>query len=665
MHLVLQATIKMKRTLLSIIILLSAIGSISSKNPVLAPSYAWKLIEPLGLRQPSTIDTVMFNYAQESVPSAVSDAWACTGNLGAEGINMIYIDRPSMSDFFFKDALSHWYPTIGKMTYYNTRIPMTLLSYTTAGTRDNSQERLSGVFSGNINKRAQIGGLIDFLYSKGSYNYQADKDLSWGLNGSYMGDRYEFQGFVNNYNLLNKENGGITDDLYITDPAELQGGESSIEPKNIPTRLSDAHTRVAGKQIYLNNRYKVGFWREDFIDDTTTVRTYVPVTSFIWTLDYQSSRHVFRNENAQEARDFFEHTYINDRLTDDRTSYSTLTNTIGVSLLEGFNKYAKAGLAVYATHQLRSYKQTIDTLDRSPEDIYTVFTPLPEGVADMKRSTKENLFWAGAQLTKQQGRILNYAVDARLGVLGPVAGDIRVNGRIDTRMRLFKDTVSVSGIASFSNEEAPFLMNNYLSNHFAWKNNFGKVRRLRLGGEITIPQSHTRLEVAVENIQNSIYFGPDCLPVQASGSVQVVSARLHQDFRLGILHWNNRLTYQTTTDDKVIPLPKLAIYSNLYIYFKVARVLQVQLGIDCDFYTRYYGVGYQPATASFYNQRETKVGGFPFMNLYANMKLSRTRFFIMMSHVNQGMGKNDYFSLPHYPLNPRRFQMGLSIDFAN
>lgn len=395
------------------------------------------------------------------------------------------------------------------------------------------------------------------------------------------------------------------------------------------------------------------------------MRTYVPVTSFIWTLDYKTGRHVFHNERAAEAKEFFTNTYIDDKLTDDKTKYWSLTNTLGVALLEGFNKYAKAGLSVYAMHQIRSYRQTTDTLDRTVEGIYDVFTPLPDGVADMKRKQSENLFWAGAQLTKQQGRILNYAVDARIGVLGPVAGDLHIDGRVDTHMRLFRDTLTVSGYVGFSNEEAPYLMNHYISNHFAWNNDFGKTRRLRIGGEITYPKTRTRIEVAVENIQNSIYFNSACLPAQASGSVQVLTARLHQDFKLGILNWNNRITYQTTTDDAVIPLPKLAIYSNLYIMFRVARVLHVQLGIDCDYYTRYYGVGYQPATASFYNQRETKVGGFPFMNLYANMKLSKTRFFVMMSHVNQGMGKNDYFSVPHYPLNPRRFQIGLSIDFAN
>ena len=37
----------------------------------------------------------------------------------------------------------------------------------------------------------------------------------------------------------------------------------------------------------------------------------------------------------------------------------------------------------------------------------------------------------------------------------------------------------------------------------------------------------------------------------------------------------------------------------------------------------------------------------------------------MMSHVNQGLTGSNYFSMTHYPMNPRRFQLGLSIDFAN
>ncbi|MDE5942387.1 MAG: putative porin, partial [Muribaculaceae bacterium] len=73
----------------------------------------------------------------------------------------------------------------------------------------------------------------------------------------------------------------------------------------------------------------------------------------------------------------------------------------------------------------------------------------------------------------------------------------------------------------------------------------------------------------------------------------------------------------------------------------------------------------QPATLSFYYQRNTDIGNYPFGNDYLHFKLSKTRFYLMMSHVNQGLTGTNYFSMPHYPMNPRRFQLGLSIDFAN
>lgn len=651
------------RRLHILILLIAFLPQLSraEKKLQVEPGYAWKLLPPLGLREEATIDTLLLNYYRNAVPSDVSDAYATTGNLGAEGLNLIFFDRQPMSDFFFKDALYHWLPSESKMRFYNTRIPMTLLSYNTGGGRDNAQDRLSTVFSGNINKRAQVGVLADYLYSKGSYNNQADKDLTWGINGSYIGDRYEFQGYLNHYNFLNKENGGITDDLYITDPAQVQGGSTSIKTKNIPTRLNNAHSKVVGTELYLNNRYKVGYYHEEEVEgDTTVTRTYIPVSSFIWTLKYNDNKHIFRTTSNEN--DFWEHSYFGASSTYDRTTAWSLTNTVGISLLEGFNKWAKAGFAAFATYRINKFNQTPDSI--------TGISPLPEGLSenpypDIAPKGSENFLWVGAQLTKQKGAVLNYEATAQIGVVGRAAGELKLDGQIDTHIPLFGDTVSVSGYGSFYNVAAPYLMNNYVSNHFIWHNDFGKIRRLKAGGFIDIPFSHTHLDIGVENIQNHIYFNEQCLPTQYSGSVQILTARLQQNFRFKALNWENSITYQTSTEQSVIPLPKLAVYSNLYLLFKVAGVLHVQLGIDCDYYTKYKSVNYQPATMSFYNQQQIECGNYPFMNAYANMKLSKTRFYVMFTHVNQGLTGTNYFSMPHYPLNPRRFQLGLSIDFAN
>ncbi len=640
-----------------------------AKGPVIAPSFAWEMLPPLGLHEPATIDTLFENYAQRSVPVDQYPVYATTGNLGGPGIDRDYMRQSPAGNFFFRDALAHWRPKEGNHKFYNTRIPMTLVGYNTGGGRENKQDRLAMIFSGNVNEKLQIGANLDYLYSKGSYANQAVKNLTWGLSGSYIGDRYELQAFFNHSNGLNQENGGITDDLYITDPAELQGGQASIDAKSIPTNLTMARNRLKGQEFFMNHRYKVGFWRvtppnDTVPGDTVEHRTYVPVTSFIWTMDYRDGSHTFYNNSPSEAATFWENQYLTTGQSSSPTSYWSLTNTFGVDLLEGFNKWAKAGLSAYVTHELRRFTQCPDTIPMAGDGRPEGLTPYP---FDHRLAAKgsQNLLWVGAQLTKQQGALLRYQATAKIGAVGDAAGELFLDGRVQTRFNLLGDSVAITGFGRFSNETAPYLLQHYVSNYFMWDNDFSKTRRVRFGGELMVRRTGTLISASVENVQNLIYFNQAGMPVQNGGSVQVVSASLTQNLAYRALHWDNRVLYQTSSDKDVLSLPTLAVYSNLYLKFKVARVLDVQFGVDCDFYTKYHAPFYQPATMAFCNQRDIKVGNYPFMNLYANMKLRKARFYIMMSHINQGMTGKNYFALPHYPMNPRRFQMGVSVDFAD
>lgn len=648
---------------------------------------AWSMLPPLGLHEPAPVDTLLYDYYKTAVPWAVSPAWASTGNLGAPGIDMIYMDRPAMSDFWFRDALEPWLPMRGNHVFYNSRIPMTLLSYAMGGNRDASQERLKGTFSGNVNKQLQIGAMLDYLYSKGSYADQAAKDMAWGFSGSYIGDRYQAQIFYNHYHELLKENGGITNDLYITDPAEVQGGTPTIKPKSIPTRLTGAHSRVVGSELMVNQRFNMGYRRElpDSLqpapqDSLPRLTEFVPVSSIIWTFDWQTGRHGFHHDPSASggsgsaggaADDFWSNTYLDRAGTDDRTSYWSVTNTVGLSLAEGFKPWVKFGLAAFVTHEIQHYVQVPDSVNfpagegsTRPSDLTPY--PYPEQVAP---SATEHEAWLGGQLTKQRGRILRYDATARFGMVGRVAGDLDITGSIAARVPLGRDSLVVEGHGAFHNTAAPYLMDNYVSNHFIWHNDWSKQRRVRFGGSLAWPRSRTHIGVDVENVQNYLYFNYTGLPAQHDGNIQVLSAYLDQNLSVGILNWDNRVIWQKSSDTGVLPLPELTVTSNLYLRFKVARVLDVQFGVDCDYYTKYTGLDYQPATMAFTLQnpdKAVKVGGYPLMNLYANMKLSKARFYVLFSHVNQGLlGGNSYFVLPHYPMNPRCFRVGVSVDFAN
>lgn len=634
-----------------------------SEKTVRKPGNAWTVDKTLGTQYKSTIDTLPYNYQKQAIPSMVTDAYATTGNLGAEGQTQIFFERNPHSDFFFNDALKAWMPSIETTKFYNVYIPMTLLSYNFGGNKKSNQDRLRAIFAGNVNRRIGVGANLDYLYSKGSYESQAAKDFNFGFTTYYNGDRYQVQAFYNHYNMLNKENGGITNDLYILDPAELQGGVSKIDPKNIPTRLSAAHTKVWGQELYINQAFNLGFWKEEAVNDTLTREVYVPVTKFLWTFDYQNARHKFSNTNATQAQNFWQNFYLNAQETNDKTSYWKMQNTLGVQLIEGFQKWAKFGLSAYASYEIRKYTQMTDSvtmLSPLPDGL----TPLPQGVTVDPNGT-QNLLWVGGRITKQQGSILTYNADAKFGLIGDVIGDIDISGDIATRFKLFGDTVSIKANGHFRNTAQPYLIQHYISNNFAWDNDFGKTRSFKVGGELTIPWTRTIISAGFENIQNHVYFDKNGLPAQEKDNIQVFSATLLQRIKFGIWNWDNSITYQTSSKSEVIPIPTLAIYSNMYLFFKAFKDLYVQFGVDCNYYTRYYAPVYQPATMTFHIQDEMKIGNYPFMNVYLTCKLKKTRFFVMFSHVNQGWFSKEYFSMPHYPLNPRRLQFGISVDFAN
>ena len=156
---------------------------------------------------------------------------------------------------------------------------------------------------------------------------------------------------------------------------------------------------------------------------------------------------------------------------------------------------------------------------------------------------------------------------------------------------------------------------------------------------------------------------------QTSGNINVITAQLNQHVRWGILNWENVITYQNSSNKEVLPLPDLNLFTNLFLKFKIARVLSVELGGCMTFFTKYFAPDYLPQIAQFAIQQNAdsrvKLGGYPFVDVYANMHLKRARFFVSMSHVNSGSGSKMYFLTPHYPTNTNILRFGVSWNFFN
>jgi hypothetical protein len=284
---------------------------------------------------------------------------------------------------------------------------------------------------------------------------------------------------------------------------------------------------------------------------------------------------------------------------------------------------------------------------------------------------QENEVYVGGELSRKEGRLINYTAIGEVGMLKESIGQFRLKGDVRLNFGLLKDTVALVARGNISNTLPSFYMRHYHSNHFWWDNNdFSKEFKTHVEGELSFKRLGTNINIGVENIKNYTYFNSKAIPVQASENLQILSACLKQNFQAGIFHLDNEVTYQKSSNNSILPLPELSLYHNLYLETKLAKkVLSLQLGADVRYFSKYYAPDYTPAIGTFNLQDETKtdkytkIGGYPVVNLYANLHLKRTRFFVMFYHVNQSSGGSNSFYVPHYPINPRLFKIGISWNF--
>ncbi|MDY5926474.1 MAG: putative porin, partial [Prevotella sp.] len=426
-----------------------------------------------------------------------------------------------------------------------------------------------------------------------------------------------------------------------------KGGRINVDSKEMADSLAKVSAKAAADTMWMKDEY-------------------VPVTSFIHTMKLDNYKRIYQAYNT--PADFYADNYVagpyaGDSIYD-KTSHLRLQNTFAISMLEGFNKWAKAGVKAFVTSDLRRF-----VLPSSDSNTATT-------------SYNEHNLSVGGQLSKTEGKTLHYNVTAETWLLGEDLGQLKIDGAVDLNFPLFGDTVTLAAKGFFHRNNPTFYYRHYHSRHFWWDNtSLSKELHSRVEGLFSYRKTNTTLRVAFDEIQNYTYLamgyniaddhsrkGNTMEVRQKGGAITLLTLSLAQNFKLGPLNWENVITYQKSTDNDVLPVPDLNIYTNLYLRFKIAQVLKCDFGADGRYFTKYYAPDYSPALGQYAVQtgdNRVQTGNYPLVNIYANFHLKHTRFFVMMSHVNAGSGNRQYFLTPHYPLNQRVFRFGLSWNFFN
>lgn len=636
--------------------LLAAAVTAAAKRPLVRTEVrTWRMPDLSAIADTIAFtDTAMLNYHDIDIQQRYSLSSTTNGNVLVSPIeSRIINDRVHTIDDPFAWSLAPYVVTPQQQRYFNTRTPYSSIAYKRGFVAGQEENDLSFLFTGNLNRRTNLGLELDYLSSLGHYQHTSGKLFRGSVWGSYDGTHYSMHGAFSWSKLSSFDNGGLRD---------INDLKSNLNTINIPVRMQ-AMTGYRYLSGYLHNQYTLTKSRE--YHDTITVvengqqlqkdtikTAYTPLMTFSHILDINNSNRRYIEHEANQG--FYDHTYFDSIATRDSTDVLNIRNTIAVSFCEAYNAKLKFGATVFAMNECQ--RVLMDTMPYDSIDVYRWY----------------NNTYVGGAIHKHSGNWIRYHVEGKVCLVGYKIGEFDATGRIETTIPAGKDKLYISARAYAKSETPNPYLQHYRSNHLCWDNTFGFTYRFLGGATVAYPTRWVkpRLDFSFENITHPIFCSAsDWQPRQFSGSVQVITADLGLDLTTPWINLENRAVFQHTTNDSVMPVPMLILQHRLYYHGTWFRALDAQIGVDLRYFTYYHAPVLCPATGMFANQQDTQIGNYPWMNVYASfyVRSIRLRFFFHYQHLSYlFMGKTgNYLTMPCYPTNRDVFRAGVAWHFYN
>lgn len=642
----------------------------STKKEINVPKeiHQWRVNERTGEVLAIDADTMQHMFQNWHLTEGMNGEYNFLGNMGTPRISRIFFNRPTETAYDFLQPYDYFFTRPGEFIFTDTKSPYTNLSYHSSGNKVNGDDRFRAYFTTNAGKHFGAGFLFDYLYARGRYDNQASSQMNFSFFSFYKSDRYNYHLLASRYHMKQAENGGITDDRYITRPEETDGANSSFGTSDIPVKLDASWNRNEVYTLYFTHNYNLGFYRQKEVldslqsDSAEYIEEFINVARITHTADVTHNSREFIN--YKQPVGYYADTFLPKDSTDE-TRYFEMTNRLSLSLREGFSRWAFANVTAFAAYRYNHY---------------TLPDTVQGGTMQYSKKYNEHIISIGGSISSERWKTFRYNIEGETAIGGDYIGTFSLDGKLEFDFKLWNKDVKLKAHAFMKNNLPSFYYRHYHSEHFWWDNNLDKEFKTRIHGELHIPSWKTRLSAGIENIKNFTYIANNAIETtagrylnrfnvtQENANIQVFTAVLKQDFTFGIFNLNTEFTYQNSSNKSVLPLPELNIYANMFLKFKIAKVLNTELGVDVRYFTKYYAPDYSPALGQFVQQNQADkvaIGDYPIACVYANFLLKQTRFYVKYDHANETLGNKKHFLVPHYPTTKGVLWMGLSWNFYN
>jgi hypothetical protein len=507
-----------------------------------------------------------------------------------------------------------------------------------------SEQHLKVLHTQRIVKNLQLGIEYNHTNSAGFYANQRALSHHFRFMGRFntLDGKYKLIWAYIHNNLFFNENGGLQNDTVF-----IQNAFNSTRTYYL-VNLDSAQQRWYNHIGFV--QHALTFNRKN-VDTTTKVAA--PLLTFMHTFQYEYRTNRYRDAKPNIA--YYGPVYFDSTFTRHGLSYQTLMNEFKVLLYLKKRAGAQSPLTIGIKHEFIDLVNFIgvnqgDTLEKDSVAIATNYHNLNAfgGIT----------FDINPQISLDASGYFYFA--------GYNIGDFGAQFKFQYHSKdSAKINQSLTLMARYRQFEPAWIFQHFQSNHRMWQLNLEKQRELNLSLVYRVKTWNLDLVFNSYLVNNYTYFDNTITPTQLTDVANVFTLELRKRFRAWKIYFDPQLIGQYSTTDR-IRVPNFA--GRLSIYFQgflFKKALLLNAGVDVSYNTPYMANAYDPVTASFYIQDQNITGNYPFIDLQLTGRIKTVKIFVRVRNVNQRWPNVPYFMTPHYPLQDRSVQFGISWNFLN
>lgn len=543
-------------------------------------------------------------------PATGSSAWANLGVVGSAARPLLLgtgAFRPFSSGF---DAFALYDFRADSGRFWSVNKPLTSFDFSSGG--GNNQQAFRLFHTQNIGKTVNIGAEYRLLSSDGWYANEATNNKNFRFFGSMVSPNRRYaahlQYITNNHN--NEQNGGVV-------PGRLFEEGFFVAPLGVPVNLNGARLRTNNRTLWLNQQLRMA-------GTDSSLKGWALFHQFSYRREYLA----FSDPSSNNA--YYPNARLSPVIAPDSNGFRQLENSLGAkSLTPLSNIQWQAALH----HSLGNV--------RNGDRFFT-----------------QQLLWANAEIHYRLGafelrgkyaQVLYNALQDRTHRAEFTLGFVAQEG-VRFSLGLVDQT-----------QNAGFAANQFQGLFQQWDQQLRAMGERAAFAQVELPIG--KLQYRTAQINDWVFWDAQGMARQDAGSfglqqLSYSSSLKWWKFRLDLHHG-----WQWVENGSSMRAPRFFSQDILSINHRFKTGWELQLGTDFRYHSAYLAPGFRPEVGQFVLQDSLQAGNHPLFDLFAAIKVKRTRVFVKFEHANQGFPAPNFYTVPLYPMYSRAFRFGITWAF--